>query len=103
MLPASSRQGFTPRPGSRSWHGSASRTSGSCWGVSRVIIGKLDPVFLDFSDSRVRHKQRFLGEFFSAQLPERSSGKTFLEFFQIDKGTGGAKGILAIDLRKWKP
>jgi hypothetical protein len=75
----------------------------ACWGVSGINIAKLDPVFLDFSDSRARHKKRFLGEFFPAELPERSSGKTFLEFFQTDKETGSGKGILAIDLRKWKP
>jgi hypothetical protein len=28
------------------------------------------------------------------------AGNTFLEFFQIDKATGEAKGIVAIDLQK---
>ncbi|MGA2133522.1 MAG: hypothetical protein ABSH50_14605 [Bryobacteraceae bacterium] len=62
----------------------------------------MDPVFLDFSNSRARQKQRFGGEFFPAELPEGVTGRTFLEFFQIDKETGLAKGILAIDLTRWR-
>jgi len=31
---------------------------------------------------------------------EKNSGKPFIEFFQIEKFTGEAKGILAIDLTK---
>jgi hypothetical protein len=31
------------------------------------------------------------------------AGNTFLEFFQIDKRTGEAKGIIAIDLKKVAP
>ena len=62
---------------------------------------KLDPVFMDFSHSRARQKQRFLGEFFPAELPNGVTGMTFLEFFQTDKETGEAKGILKIDLRRW--
>jgi hypothetical protein len=75
----------------------------ACWGVTGVDVENLDPVFLDFSDSRARQKQRFFGEFFPAELPEGATGKTFVEFFQTDKETGNAKGILAIDLRRWRP
>jgi uncharacterized protein DUF6932 len=75
----------------------------ACWAIEGVDIEKLDPVFLDFSNSRVRQKNRFLGEFFPAELPEGISGKTFLEFFQTDKETGALKGILAIDLKRWRP
>ena len=75
----------------------------ACWGVAGIDVDKLDPVFLDFSDSRARQKNRFLGEFFPAELPEGATGKTFVEFFQTDKETGNAKGILAIDLRRWRP
>ena len=74
-----------------------------CWAIGGVDVDKLDPVFLDFSNSRARQKERFLGEFFPASFPEGASGKTFLEFFQIDRESGGAKGILAIDLRRWLP
>jgi hypothetical protein len=75
----------------------------ACWGIEGVYADKLEPVFLDFSNSRARQKQRFLGEFFPAELPEGVTGKTFLEFFQTDKETGDAKAILAIDLRRWRP
>ena len=68
-----------------------------------VDVERLDPVFLDFSNSRARQKQRFFGEFFPADLPEGATGRTFLEFFQTDKETGDRKGILAIDLRRWQP
>ena len=40
---------------------------------------------------------------FPAQLPNGTSGKTFLEFFQTDKRTGEPKGIIALDLRRWQP
>jgi len=75
----------------------------ACWAIEGVDGDKLDPVFLEFSNSRARQKQRFLGEFFPAELPEGATGRTFLEFFQTDKETGDAKGILAIDLRRWRP
>lgn len=74
----------------------------ACWAVQGVEVFKLDPVFLDFSNSRAQQKKRFLGEFFPAELPEGLTGKTFLEFFQTDKETGSPKGILALDLRGWQ-
>ncbi len=75
----------------------------ACWAVEGVDFEKLDPVFLDFSNSRAVQKARFLGEFFPAELPEGLTGKVFLEFFQVDKETGAQKGILAVDLERWRP
>jgi len=75
----------------------------ACWAIEGVEPEKLDPVFLDFSRARAAQKARFLGEFFPADLPEGLTGKTFLAFFQTDKETGEAKGILALDLRRWRP
>jgi len=72
----------------------------ACWAMDGVDVELLDPVFLDFSNARARQKGRFGGEFFPAELPEGMSGKTFLEFFQTDKETGRAKGIVAIHLTK---
>lgn len=71
-----------------------------CWDITGVDPSGLDPVFLDFSNHRAAQKARFLGEFFPAQLPEGISGRTFLEFFQINRDTGAPKGIVAIDLRR---
>ena len=73
-----------------------------CWAILGVDPDRLDPVFLDFSNSRAKQKARFLGEFFPADLPEGITGKTFLEFFQTDKETGAPKGIVGLDLRRWQ-
>lgn len=75
----------------------------ACWAIEHVDPDKLDPVFLDFSHARAAQKARFRGEFFPADLPEGLTGKTFLEFLQTDKETGARKGILALDLRRWRP
>lgn len=75
----------------------------ACWAIGGVDPDELDPVFLDFSNSRAKQKSRFLGEFFPAEIPEGISGRTFLEFFQRDKESGAPKGILALDLRRWRP
>jgi hypothetical protein len=72
----------------------------ACWDISGVDPNVLDPVFFDFTNRRSAQKTRFLGEFFPAQLPEGGSGRTFLEFFQEDKNSGGSKGIVALDLRR---
>ena len=68
-----------------------------------VDVQRLDPVLLDFANGRAVQKARFGGELFPAQTPNGPSGKTFLEFFQIDKQTGDPKGIIALDLRRWQP
>ena len=72
----------------------------ACWVVNGVDVDKLDPVFLDFSHARPQQKGRFGGEFFPADLSEGATGRTFLEFFQTDKETGDAKGIVVIDLTR---
>ena len=75
----------------------------ACWDVEGVDPERLDPVFLDFSDSRAAQKMRFGGEFFPAQLPEGITGRTFLAFFQTERRTGRRRGIVAIrleDLRR---
>ena len=66
-----------------------------CWDYIGVDDTKLDPVFSDFNDRRKKQKERFHGEFFPYHLP--ADGKhTFLDFFQIDKDTENAKGIICI-------
>ena len=54
----------------------------ACWAIDGVDVDKLDPVFLDFSNSRARQKARFLGELCPAELPEGLIGRTFLDFFR---------------------
>lgn len=71
----------------------------ACWDIQNVDENALDPVFWDFSQGRAAQKRRFLGEFFPAQLPAGATGRAFVEFFQVNKLTGEAKGIVEIRLR----
>lgn len=58
---------------------------------------------LTFDPGRATQKAKYYGELFPAQMGEGASGLTYLEFFQLNRETGGSKGIVAIDLRRWKP
>lgn len=68
-----------------------------CWDPAGMVRAKLDPVFLDFSNKRQAMKNRFGGEFFPSNASNTPT-QTFLDFFQIEKFTGQAKGILLIVL-----
>jgi hypothetical protein len=70
----------------------------ACWDISGVNPDVLDPVFFDFDNGRAAQKARFGAEFFPAQTPEGVTGRTFLEFFQVDKQTGAPKGIIELNL-----
>jgi hypothetical protein len=70
-----------------------------CWDTQGVDPAKLDPVFSDFNDKRKKQRERFHGEFFPTHM--LADGKNpFFDFFQIDKYTGNAKGIICIKLQK---
>ena len=69
----------------------------ACWDCTGVDDTKVDPVFFDFEDGRRKQKERFQGEFFPAHgLGDRTH--CFVDFFQIDKYTQEAKGIICIEL-----
>ncbi len=68
-----------------------------CWSPDDVDPSLLDPVLLDFSNSRLNQKTKFLGELFPLNA-QAAPGQIFLDFFQVEKHTGGQKGIVAIDL-----
>lgn len=70
----------------------------ACWDPSGVVGSLLDPVFTDFSDGRARQKARFGGEFFPSSIVEADSGRAFLDFFQVEKHSGGIKGIIEISI-----
>jgi hypothetical protein len=72
----------------------------ACWDPLGVDGERLDPVLLDFTDRRAAQKAKYGGELFPSLVFADPAGNTFLEFFQIDKSTGEAKGIIAIDLKK---
>ncbi len=69
----------------------------ACWEPRGVVLAKLDPVFLDFSDRRRRQKQKYGGEFFPSSSKADGS-RTFVDFFQINKLSGKQKGIIQIRL-----
>lgn len=72
----------------------------ACWSVEGVDPDLLDPVLLDFSNGRAAQKAKYGGELFPAEMPERASGKLFLDFFQVDKDTGQPKGIVGLRLKQ---
>ena len=69
----------------------------ACWEVEGVDPDALDPVLLDFANSRAAQKERFGGELFPAHWPASITGETFLAFFQRDRD-GNPKGIVEINL-----
>lgn len=71
-----------------------------CWSVVGVDANALDPILLTFDQGRRAMKAKYMGDLFPAEIPEGVSGRVFIEFFQIDKQSGNAKGILMIDLRR---
>ncbi len=66
-----------------------------CWDPTGVEISELHPVLLDFSNERAAQKATFRGEFFPSTM-QAAPGAFFLSFFQRDKYTGEAKGILRV-------
>jgi len=72
-----------------------------CWDVDGVDENKLDPVFFDFSNKRKEQKRKYYGEFFPIHFLATDE-IFFYDFFQIDKHTGRAKGIIRINLKEIK-
>jgi hypothetical protein len=70
----------------------------ACWEHTNVDIPKLDEVFVDFTDERAAQKNKYEGEFFPAYTAADSYGNIFLNFFQIEKNSGQAKGIIQLNL-----
>ena len=66
----------------------------ACWEEPEL----LDPVLLRFGAGRAEQKARYLGELFPASIGATVDGTSFLEFFQTDRVTEGAKGIIAVNL-----
>ena len=72
-----------------------------CWDLGFVDPDLLDPILLTFDVGRRTQKQKYFGELFPAEM-DAVVGQSFLEFFQTDKTTGEPKGIVKLDLRRWK-
>jgi hypothetical protein len=75
----------------------------ACWEEDNVDPSKLDPALLKFENKRALQKAKFGGELFPASSSADRGGSPFIRFFQVDKDTGVAKGIVAIDLQAWQP
>ena len=69
-----------------------------CWETTGVDLTKVDPVLKTFANRRALQKAKYFGELFPAGLAADQNGRVFLDFFQIDKFTGQAKGIVAMQL-----
>lgn len=70
----------------------------ACWDPAGMNFSLLDAVFRDFRNGRANQKARFKGEFFPSTMIATDIGRTFAEFFQIDRFTGKRKGILSISI-----
>lgn len=70
----------------------------ACWDPAGVDRAFLDPVLLTFENNRAAQKAKYHGELFPSTIPADRAGTIFVEFFQVDRFTGSAKGIVAIDL-----
>jgi hypothetical protein len=69
----------------------------ACWEPGGVILNRLDPELLTFSDGRAAQKARYGGELYPAEWPADADGTTYLDFFQRDR-LKQQKGIIALDL-----
>ena len=69
----------------------------ACWDESGVDVNRLDRVLLDFKNKRRAQKKKYMGELLLVSM-SAMPGKVFMDFFQTDRHTGEAKGMLRIRL-----
>lgn len=73
-----------------------------CWdntSVNLADVRTLMPILWDFSSYGRRMQQtKYHADVFPANIMESSSKKLFLDFFQHDKKTGAAKGIIKLEI-----
>jgi len=69
----------------------------ACWDPVGVDDEELDPVLLDFRHGRRAQKLKYGGEFHLSSA-KADGTRTYVEFFQVDKDTGKAKGIIRVRL-----
>jgi hypothetical protein len=76
----------------------------ACWETTGVDAAQLDPILLTFDHGRLAQKIKYGGELFPAEfIANEESLSSFIDFFQVDKESGSAKGIIVIDLERLKP
>ncbi|MDB9540572.1 DUF6932 family protein [Anabaenopsis arnoldii] len=78
----------------------------ACWEDNGVDINYLEliaPSLFNFALRRAEQKIKYKGEIFPSNYPANDSGTAYIDFFQFDTRTNTRKGIIAIDLQRWKP
>jgi len=78
----------------------------ACWednGVDINYLQSIAPTLFNFALRRAEQKIKYKGEIFPSNYPANDSGTAYLDFFQFDTRTNTRKGIIAIDLQRWKP
>ena len=70
-----------------------------CWDLTRVELARIDPIFLDVKPPRAAQHAKYRGDLLP-NITEATSGMPFVDFFQIDKNSGKAKGVLTLDPRR---
>jgi hypothetical protein len=76
-----------------------------CWepnGVDFNYLKTVSPILYNPRQT-INQKARYGGEIFRADLPANIDGIMYIDFFQFDTRTNTLKGIIAIDLLRWKP
>jgi hypothetical protein len=70
-----------------------------CWEPAGVNLDLLPPELSGYvGNRRAAQQARYMGDIFPADSPEDELAANFLGYFQRDKRTGEAKGIIAINL-----
>jgi hypothetical protein len=78
----------------------------ACWednGVDIKYLESIAPTLFNFALRRAEQKIKYKGEIFPSNYPANDSGTAYIDFFQFDTRTNTRKGIIAIDLQRWKP
>jgi hypothetical protein len=71
----------------------------ACWDPAGVDPDLLDPVLLDVLPPRLAQQVKYGGDLVP-NVFEGDTGTLFVDFFQVDRTTGDAKGIVELDLRR---
>jgi hypothetical protein len=72
-----------------------------CWestGVDLINTKIIMPILWDFSNARYEQQKKYHADIFPANCIEGASSLYFLDFFQFDKNTGKAKGIIKLEI-----
>jgi len=70
----------------------------ACWDSVGVAVGQIDRALIAYHGQRQAMKTKYRGELFPSDATADWDGISFFGYFQRDKRTGPAKGIVAIDL-----